>query len=74
MRTAFTEIGNDCEWPAATRAQVDALSGPTGPLIGDAKTVAKRILHANEILSGISRTTLQMRVSALPHRRMVSGT
>src|SRR4029077_18031877 len=42
----FTEIGKDRGWPPATRAQFDALRGPTGALlIGDAKTVAKKILY-----------------------------
>jgi hypothetical protein len=45
----FTEIGKERGWPAPTRAQFDALRGPTGALlIGDAKTIAKKILYANE--------------------------
>src|SRR6266446_2559499 len=37
----FTEIGKERGWPPATRAQFDALRGPTGALlIGDAETVA----------------------------------
>src|SRR6202022_2771987 len=40
----FTEIGKERGWPPATRAQFDAQRGPTGALlIGDAKTVAKKI-------------------------------
>ena len=34
-------------------------------LIGDAKTVAKKILYVNEVLGGISRVTFQMGVSTL---------
>src|ERR1700757_1871215 len=68
----FTEIGKERGWPPATRAQFDALRGPTGALlIGDAKTVAKKILYANEVLGGISRVTFQMGVSTLPHERML---
>src|SRR5256885_13401703 len=68
----FTEIGKERGWPAATRAQFDALRGPTGALlIGDAKTVAKKILHVNEVLGGISRITFQMGVSTLPHQKML---
>ena len=45
----FTEIGKERGWPATTRAQFDALRGPTGALmIGDADTVAEKILYVNE--------------------------
>src|SRR5216110_2456880 len=68
----FTEIGKERGWPPATRAQFDALRGPTGALlIGDAKTVAKKILYVHEVLGGISRVTFQMGVSTLPHPKML---
>src|SRR6202166_2039657 len=68
----FTEIGKERGWPPATRTQFDALRGPTGALlIGDAKTVAKKILYVNEVLGGISRVTFQMGVSTLPHQKML---
>src|SRR6201988_3131509 len=68
----FTEIGKERGWPPATRAQFDALRGPTGAmLIGDAKTVAKKILYVNDVLGGISRVTFQMGVSTLPHEKML---
>jgi probable LLM family oxidoreductase len=68
----FTEIGKERGWPPTTRAQFDALRGPTGALlIGDAETVAEKILHVNEALGGISRITFQMGVSTLPHRKML---
>src|SRR5213594_578295 len=68
----FTEIGKERRWPAATRAQFDAQRGPTGALlIGDAKTVAKKILCVNEVLGGLSRITFQMGVSTLPHQKML---
>jgi hypothetical protein len=39
----FTEIGNERGWPPATRAQFDAVRGPTGALlIGDAKRSRRR--------------------------------
>jgi len=70
----FTEIGKERGWPAATRAQFDALRGPTGALlIGDAKTVAKKILYVNKVLGGISRVTFQMGVSTLPHQKMLDA-
>jgi probable LLM family oxidoreductase len=68
----FTKIGKERGWPPATRAQFDALRGPTGALlIGDAETVAKKIIYVNEVLGGLSRITFQMGVSALPHEKML---
>jgi probable LLM family oxidoreductase len=68
----FTEIGRERGWPPTTRAQFDAVRGPTGALlIGDAETVAEKILYVNEALGGISRITFQMGVSTLPHQKML---
>src|ERR1035438_1472879 len=68
----FTESGKERGWPPATRAQFDALRGPTGALlIGDAETIAEKILYVNEVLGGLSRITFQMGVSALPHEKML---
>jgi probable LLM family oxidoreductase len=68
----FTEIGKERGWPPTTRAQFDAVRGPTGALlIGDAETVAEKILYDNEVLGGISRITFQMGVSTLPHHKML---
>jgi alkanesulfonate monooxygenase SsuD/methylene tetrahydromethanopterin reductase-like flavin-dependent oxidoreductase (luciferase family) len=68
----FTEIGKERGWPPTTRAQFDALRGPTGALIiGDPQTVGKKILYINEALGGISRITFQMGVSTLPHAKMM---
>ena len=70
----FTEIGKERGWPPATRAQFDTLRGPKGALlIGDARTVAQKVLYANETLGGLSRITFQMGVSALPHQKMLSS-
>jgi len=70
----FTEIGKERGWPPTTRAQFDAQRGPTGALIiGDAETVAKKILYINEALGGISRVTFQMGVSTLPHNQMLEA-
>ena len=68
----FTEIGKERGWAPTTRAQFDALRGPTGALlIGDAKTVTEKILYVNEALGGLSRITFQMGVSTLPHEKML---
>ena len=68
----FAEIGKERGWPRTTRAQFDAVRGPTGALlIGDAEAVAEKILYVNEVLGGISRITFQMGVSTLPHEKML---
>jgi alkanesulfonate monooxygenase SsuD/methylene tetrahydromethanopterin reductase-like flavin-dependent oxidoreductase (luciferase family) len=68
----FTEIGKERGWAPTTRARYDVERGPTGAfLIGDAETVAKKILYVNEALGGISRVTFQMGVSTLPHPKML---
>jgi probable LLM family oxidoreductase len=67
----FTEIGKERGWSPTTRAQFDAQRGPTGAyLIGDAETVAKKMLYFSEALGGLSRITFQMGVSTLPHEQM----
>lgn len=68
----FTQIGKERGWPPTTRAQFDATRGPTGALlIGDAETVAEKILYEHEALGGITRMTFQMGVSTLPHAKMM---
>jgi len=68
----FTKIGKERGWPPASRAQFDALRGPTGALlIGDPETVTQKVLYVNEVLGGLSRITFQMGVSALPHQKML---
>src|SRR6202045_2768033 len=68
----FTEIGKERGWPPATRAQFDAVRGPTGALIiGDPERVAEKILYVNEVLGGLTRITFQMGVSTLPHQKML---
>src|ERR1700681_4356839 len=70
----FTEIGKERGWSRTTRAQFDAVRGPTGALlIGDAKTVAEKMLYVNEVLGGLSRITFQMGVSTLPHQKMLDA-
>src|SRR5260370_35309928 len=69
---SFTEIGRERGWPPMTRAHFNAQLGPTGALlVGDPKTVAEKILRVNESLGGISRLTIQMRVAALPHAKLL---
>ena len=66
----FTEIGKERGWPPTRRAHFDAMLGPTGALIiGDAKTVAEKILHFDKVLGGISRLNMQMSPGTLPHAK-----
>jgi len=68
----FTEIGKERGWAPTTRAAYDQQRGPRGAfLIGDAATVAKKIIYINRALGGISRVTFQMGVSTLPHQKML---
>jgi probable LLM family oxidoreductase len=68
----FSEIGKERGWAPTTRARFDAERGPSGALlVGDAPTVAKKILRVNEALGGISRMTFQMGVSTVPHLKMM---
>jgi alkanesulfonate monooxygenase SsuD/methylene tetrahydromethanopterin reductase-like flavin-dependent oxidoreductase (luciferase family) len=70
----FTSIGKERGFPPATRAQFDATRGPTGAyFIGDAPTVAKKILAVSNDLGGLSRITFQMTNIMLPHKKMLHG-
>jgi probable LLM family oxidoreductase len=72
---AFTKIGRERGWPATTRAQFDALRGPTGALlVGDAATVAEKIVRVGESLGGIARMSFQMSVAGLPHGKLMRAT
>jgi probable LLM family oxidoreductase len=67
----FTRIGRERGWPPVTRAQFDAARGPRGALlVGDADTIAEKILATNEALGGIQRMTIQLSTGAMPHRTM----
>ena len=68
----FTKIGRERGWPPTTRAQFDALRGPTGALlIGDAATVAEKALRVSESLGGLARLSFQMSVASLPHAKLM---
>lgn len=70
----FTAIGRERGFPPVTRAQYDAARGPGGALfIGDAETVAEKILDVSEARGGIARISLQMTNVRLSHTRMLLG-
>ncbi len=69
---AFTAIGKERGWPPTTRAQFDALIGPTGALhVGDADNVVEKILRVNKALGGIDRFSFQMSVASLRHQPLL---
>jgi probable LLM family oxidoreductase len=70
----FSQIGEERGWPRTRRAHYDAQLGPTGAFaIGNAETVARKILHYDEVLGGISRFNLQMSPGTLPHPQALRG-
>ena len=70
----FTEIGKERGWPPVTRGQYEALRGPTGALlVGDAETVAEKVLQVNEALGGVDRMSFQMTSPAIPHAVMLKA-
>lgn len=59
-------VGRERGWPPPTRRQFEAMAGPEGAfLIGEPATVAAKMLHASEVLGGVSRITFQMSTAAL---------
>jgi probable LLM family oxidoreductase len=69
---AFTKIGRERGWPPTTRAQFDAVRGPNGALlIGDAETVAEKVVRLNRDIGGIARLNFQMTIATLPHKKMM---
>jgi len=62
----MAKIGRERGWSPPTRHQFDDLAGPEGAfLIGDPATVADKMLHASDVLGGISRITFQMSTASL---------
>jgi probable LLM family oxidoreductase len=71
---AFTDIGKERGWPAATRAGFDAQRGTHGALlIGSPDEVAEKIIRHSEALGGISRITFQMNAGSLPHAKLMKA-
>ena len=69
---AFTDIGKERGWSAATRDGFDAQRGPRGALlIGSPDEVVEKILRHSEALGGVSRFTFQMNAASLPHAKLM---
>lgn len=70
----FTKIGRERGWPPVTRAQFNALAGPTGALlVGGPEEVAEKIIRHSEALGGISRVTFQMDNANLSHSKLMNA-
>jgi alkanesulfonate monooxygenase SsuD/methylene tetrahydromethanopterin reductase-like flavin-dependent oxidoreductase (luciferase family) len=70
----ISTLGKERGWPPASRQEFDAACGPMGPyLIGDAKTVADKILYVDEVLGGIERISLQMTNVMVTHEQMIAS-
>jgi probable LLM family oxidoreductase len=71
---AFGEIGKERGWGTPTRAQFDAQLTPDGALlIGEPDEIVAKVLHHSEALGGISRITLMMNASTLPHANLMNA-
>jgi probable LLM family oxidoreductase len=72
--SAFSDVGKERGWRPVTRAGFDAQRGQHGALlVGDAETVAEKILRHSEALGGISRLTFQMNVGSLSQEKMLQA-
>lgn len=68
----FNKIGKERGWPPVTRARFDAQNGPSGALlVGDAETVADKIVRHSDALGGIARFTFQMDNAGLTHEQLL---
>ncbi len=68
----FNRIGRERGWAPTSRTQFDATRGPKGALVvGDAETVAEKLLYVDEALGGVSRVTLQLTAGTLPHGKVM---
>src|SRR6267154_2281776 len=69
---AIASVAKERGWAGVTRAGFDAQRGPEGALlIGDPEYVVDKIRHYDEALGGISRISLQMNVTSLPHAKLM---
>ncbi len=67
----FSKIGMERGWGPTTRAQYDAVSGPTGALmVGSPDHVAEKLQRHAESLGGLDRAALHMNVAHLSHDQL----
>jgi probable LLM family oxidoreductase len=70
----FNTIGKERGFRTVTREAFDVARGPQGAMfVGDADTVADKILAMSDALGGLSRVTLQMTNQGLSHKELLRG-
>ena len=70
----FTTVSRERGFPAPTRQQFDATSGPDGAFfLGDPATVAAKIRRVSDQLGGVDRLSLQMTNPRLAHADLLRG-
>ena len=70
----FTQASRERGFPAPTRPQFDATSGPDGAFfLGDPKTIITKLRRVSEQLGGIDRISLQMTNPRLAHDDLLRG-
>ena len=70
----MSAIGRERGYRPPSRAQFEAACGPGGPyLVGDARSVAERIVYVDEVLGGVERINIQMTNVMVSHEHMLGG-
>jgi probable LLM family oxidoreductase len=70
----FTKVSRERRFPAPTRAQFDATSGPDGAFfLGDPDTIVTKLGRVADQLGGIDRVSLQMTNTRLAHADLLRG-
>lgn len=70
----FNNIGKERGWPPVTREGYDAQSDEIGALVvGDAKSVAEKIVRHSKALGGVDRFTFQMDNPLLTHDELMKA-
>lgn len=70
----FSKIGRERGWGPTTRAQYEALRGPTGALlVGSPDEIIAKARHINDSLGGVDRLTLLLQGPELPHEAAINS-
>jgi probable LLM family oxidoreductase len=70
----FSKIGRERGWGPTTRAQYEALRGPTGALlVGSPEEIIAKARHINDSLGGVDRLTLLLQGPELPHEAAINS-
>lgn len=71
-RETFGRIGREPGWAPPPRPQIEAPCSPAGALwLGDAETVAEKVVSAHRLLGGLARRTVLFDNGALTHRQIM---